>query len=76
MKYEKAISIKCPMCKYVNIVSAGVLRERLHVHEGAPFIFLCDTEKGGCDRYFVTEIHLVPHVRTYAYTEYVTAVPE
>ena len=75
MKYESAISIKCPMCGYTNVVGARVLIEHYHAHDGSPFIFLCDSEEGGCDRYFVTQINLVASVHTYKYEE-VPHVPE
>jgi hypothetical protein len=69
MIHSGSISIKCPMCEHNNVIHSDVLTNTYHARPGIPFTFLCDNEEGGCDRYFVTIINLIPSVHTYTYRD-------
>lgn len=68
MEYNRPVSIKCPMCGTINKLKPRLI-EAENIRNGIPFIFLCDNENGGCDRWFVAKITLQPTVKTATYTE-------
>jgi len=76
MIFNKSVSIKCPMCDHKNVISTYDLRNSLNAEEGRPFIFLCNLDNGGCDRYFVVQINLTANIHTYIYRPFVTPINE
>jgi hypothetical protein len=57
------------MCGHENATNSIIVADNNHAEDGKPFIYLCDGEEGGCDRYFVVQIDLIPSVKTYTYDE-------
>ena len=64
MNYPYVIEVRCPMCKHVNTLDEKQL-DYYSAKNNKPFVICCDSEEGGCDRYFVVKITLEPHVQTY-----------
>lgn len=69
MEFYGTLSIKCPMCGYVNKLSHTSQKEYYHIESGKPFVMCCDSEEGGCDRYFVAEVTLSASVETHTYND-------
>jgi hypothetical protein len=57
MELKRTVDVICPMCKRVNKLTSEILKSHNAEH-GVPFVYLCDNEQGGCDRYFVIVINL------------------
>lgn len=66
MEFRIKLIVKCPMCGHLNKMDS---RAYYKVEPGRPFIMTCDSEEGGCDRYFVAQINVVANVKTYVYEE-------
>ena len=68
MQYHRTISIKCPMCGFVNKITPAQ-SDYLNAQDGKPFVMTCDNEEGGCDRYFVVEVTLSAAIKTHTYND-------
>lgn len=54
------VEIKCPYCGFVNKVNL-----EYEDQYPSPGIIICDSEEGGCDRYFVIKPRINLEARTF-----------
>lgn len=52
------VKIECPYCGVINSRNFDLPTIR-------PQIECCDTEIGGCDRYFAVEVDFIPEIQTF-----------
>jgi hypothetical protein len=63
MNYDNTVSVKCPMCGFENKLDK-MAQDWYRIKDGDPFVMTCDSENGGCDRFFVARVTLSHNVTT------------
>ena len=53
LEYLYDIRVKCPYCGFENVIKAKSVNNSYH-----PNVVTCDSEEGGCDRFFGVKITL------------------